>query len=335
MRYYNELDTSTKIILKVIFAFLALVFLWLIRDIVVIILLSLILGSAMDPLVNYLNKIKIPRIVSVLAVYGLVLAVAVLIVYLVIPPVLREASFLRDNLPMYNGEIHKYFGAIIPSNYNISDILKNLTSGISSGGGVLAKTFVFFNGVLSFIAVLIISIYLLVEEKGMKSFVDSLVPKHHHEFTMNLIDKIQKKMGLWVIGQVIICFGIFLFTFIGLTILHVKYALVLALLAGLFELVPYIGPFLSAVPAVLLAFSQQPSLAIAVIVLYILVHEFEGYVLVPKIMEKTVGTSPLVVLLALLIGLKLAGVVGVLISVPLATAITIVFREIYSARSTT
>jgi predicted PurR-regulated permease PerM len=255
-------------------------------------------------------------------------------VYLIIPPVVSELGFLKNNLPQYNQEIHQRLGFILPANYNLSDLVTRLASGITGEGGVLAKTFVFFNSVLSFIAVLVISIYLVAEEKGMKSFVSTLIPARHQEFTMNLIDKIQKKMGLWVIGQVIICFGIFLFTFIGLLILHVKYALFLALLAGLFELVPYIGPFLSAIPAVIFAFIQHPPLVIAVIILYILVHEVEGYVLVPKIMQKTVGTSPLVVLIALLIGLKLAGVVGVLISVPLATALTIVISEFYSLRNT-
>jgi len=99
---------------------------------------------------------------------------------------------------------------------------------------------------------------------------------------------------------------------------------VLALVAGLFEIVPYIGPFLSAIPAMFIGFIQAPSLAIWVAVLYLFVHEFEGYVLVPKIMEKTVGQSPLLTLLALLIGYQLAGIVGLIISVPLATALTVI-----------
>src|SRR6185312_5666715 len=107
----------------------------------------------------------------------------------------------------------------------------------------------------------------------------------------------------WLLGQIIVSLGIFIFTYIGLLILHVQFALVLALIAGFLEIVPYVGPFLSAVPAIFIAFFQKSthptSLVIWVIILYLLVHEVEGYVLVPKIMEKTVGTSPLVVIVAL------------------------------------
>ena len=104
-------------------------------------------------------------------------------------------------------------------------------------------------------------------------------------------------------------------------------ALLLALLAGLLEVMPYMGPFLSAIPAVIIAFIFSPPLALVVAILYLIIQKTEGYVLVPKVMEKTVGTSPLVVLLALLIGFKLAGVLGLLISVPLASAITVVVNE--------
>jgi predicted PurR-regulated permease PerM len=103
----------------------------------------------------------------------------------------------------------------------------------------------------------------------------------------------------------------------------------LAVVAGLLEVVPYIGPFISAIPALLIALTQSPALALAVVVLYILLHELEGYVLVPKIMQKTVGTSPLAVLIALLVGFKIAGIVGLIISVPLVAAFTVTIHEFW------
>jgi predicted PurR-regulated permease PerM len=129
------------------------------------------------------------------------------------------------------------------------------------------------------------------------------------------------------LGQIILSLAIFLLTFVGLSILGVKYALFLALIAGLFEVLPYLGPVLSAVPAILVALIQDPPLAGAVIILYIVIQKTEGYVLVPKIMQRTIGTSPLVVLLSLLIGFKLAGVLGLLLAVPLVGAIMVVIQE--------
>lgn len=323
---YDELNTSTRVILQVIFAFLALVFLWLTRDIILLLLLALILASAMEPLVDYLHSKKIPRGLSVIMVYFVVIGAAVLVVYLMIPPVLDQYKILKSNLSseQYTQALNTQIGG-----YSLQNFFKDLFSDSGNGNSVVQNTFGVFNGALDVVAVLVISFYLVAEQKGMKSFVSSLIPAHHHEFTLGLITKIQHKMGLWVIGQIIISFGIFIFTYIGLLLLHVPYALVLALLSGLFEVVPYIGPFISAIPAIFIAFIVSPSLALWVAVLYLLVHEVEGYVLVPKIMEKTVGQSPLLTLLALLIGYQLAGIVGLIISVPLSTALTVTVQEFW------
>jgi predicted PurR-regulated permease PerM len=162
---------------------------------------------------------------------------------------------------------------------------------------------------------------------------------------MGLLEKIQKKMGLWILGQLILSFSIFVLTLVGLLIIGLVFkgqganpilanALLLALLAGLLEVMPYMGPFLSAVPAVLIAFIYSPPLALIVAILYLIIQKTEGYVLVPKVMEKTVGTSPLAVLLALLIGYKLAGIIGLLIGVPLVSAITVIVNEFLASKAT-
>lgn len=328
---YGDLDLSTKIILKIIFALLALWFLWLIRDIILLLIIALILASAMEPLVDYLHKRKVPRVLSVFMVYVFVIGIAVLVIYLMIPPVIQQAKILRENLPLFSQTLQTQFAFL-----NVQGFFQNLMSGFG-GGNVVQSTVGAFNGALNAIAVIVISVYLVAEEKGMKTFVASLIPERHHEFTLNLINKIQKKMGGWVLGQVIISFGIFIFTYIGLLLLHVQYALVLALLSGLLEIVPYIGPFISAIPAMFIAFAQNPtsvSLVIWVAVLYLLVHEVEGYVLVPKVMEKTTNTSPLLTLVALMVGYQLAGIIGLVISVPIATALTVAAQELWPSEKT-
>lgn len=323
---YKDLSVSIRVIIEVVFAFLVLAFLWLVRNIILLLILALILASAMDPLVDYLHHKKIPRSLSVIMVYIVFLSMAILVVYLMIPPVVTQFKILKDNLPQYSQALQSQFGG-----YDIQGTLQNMLSGFSDSGGVVKGTFGVFNGALDVIAVLVISFYLVAEEKGMKTFVGSLIPERHQEVTLSVLAKIQKKMGLWVLGQLIVSLGIFVFTYVGLLAIGMKqYALVLALVAGLFEVVPYIGPFLSAIPAMFVGFIQSPSLVFWVAFLYVLVHEFEGYVLVPKIMEKTVGTSPLLVLMALLIGYQLAGVVGLVISVPLATALTVVTKEFWT-----
>lgn len=329
-----QLDYSTKVIFRVVGVLLALAFLWVVRDIVVIILLSLVLSSAMEPMVDYLNRHKIPRSVSVLGVYFVVIAVVALIISLMAPLVIEQFKLLSQNLPSYTAQIESRYPDLTAflGGADLGNVIHTL---FSSGGGadtLFNRTVGFFNGVFAVISVLVISFYLVAADRGMKHFIRDLVPTAQQNVVMGLIEKVQHKMGLWVVGQLILSVFIFLLTYLGLTILGVKYALFLALIAGLLEVVPYVGPFLSAIPAIFFALIQSPALVVGVIVLYVIIQKTEGYVLVPKVMEKTVGTSPLVVLLALLVGFKLAGVLGLLLAVPLAGAITVVIAELFQEK---
>ncbi len=329
-----ELDYSTKVILRVVAVVLALAFLWVVRDLVVIILLSLVLASAMEPMVDYLNRRKIPRGVSVMGAYLIVIGLVVLIVSLMAPLVSSQFKVLSQNLPQYTAQMQERYPTIssLLGGFDFSSIAHSFISNGDGANALFHRTIGLFNGLLAVISVLVISFYLVAADRGMKHFVHDLVPTAHQKVVMNLIQKIQHKMGLWVVGQLVLSVFIFILTYVGLSILGVKYALFLALLAGLLEVVPYVGPFLSAIPAVFFAMIQSPALVVGVIILYVIIQKTEGYVLVPKVMEKTVGTSPLVVLLALLVGFKLAGILGLLLAVPLAGAITVVIHELFQEK---
>ncbi len=329
---FQDLEYSTQVILKVVFAVLAVAFLWVIRDIIVLLILALILASVMEPMVEYFNKKKVPKAASILAVYIIILSIAGVVVYLLIPPVVEQFKQFAANFPHYVQVLQEKIGASFLETQTVKNFSSQIFTEGSIGGGFLHSTFGVFTGALSLITVLALSFYIVTEERGMKNFIAELLPPQHQKFTSNLIDKIQKKMGLWILGQLILSFTIFLASFIGLKLLGVQYALFLALLAGILEIIPYLGPILSAVPAAFFAFLQNPPLAIAVIVLYIVIQQTENYLLTPKVMAKTVGMPPLVVLLALLIGFKLAGIVGFLVAVPLAGAITVVIHEFLDAR---
>jgi predicted PurR-regulated permease PerM len=330
---WANIETSTKVILKVILALLALAFLWVIRDILIIVLLAIVLASALEPLVAYFQVKRVPRAVSVLTVYVLVLGLVGVIIALVVPVVAQQAQLLAANLPEYSAQLQARFPTLtlLLGNADLAEVLRSIFSAATGDASVFNKTVGIFNGFFSAFTILVISFYLVAEQKGMINFIRSLVPPKHQDFTMNLVRKIQNKMGLWVIGQIILSLSIFLLTYIGLSLLGIKYALFLALLAGVFEIIPYIGPFVSAVPAVFFALIQSPALAVAVAALYLLVQKTEGYFLVPKIMEKTVGTSPLLVLVSLLVGYKLAGIWGLLLAVPIVGAITVVVSELSSS----
>jgi predicted PurR-regulated permease PerM len=248
---YANWDTSTKIILKVIFALLVLAFVWAVKDVIIILLLSIVLASAMDPMVDYLQAKRIPRAVSVLTVYILVVAFVGLIIAWVVPPVVGEVKVLQSNLPQLIEVLENRFPTLsnLIGNTNASVIAGEIFS-LGGGQTVLTRTVGLFNGFFTFVTVLVISFYLVATDKGMKDFILSFVSNKHSEFATGLVEKIQQKMGLWVLGQIILSVAIFFITFVGLSILGVKYALFLALMAGLLEVVPYLGPVLSAIPAV-------------------------------------------------------------------------------------
>lgn len=334
---YKELEPSTQIIIKVIVAGLVLWFLWMIREILLILLLAIILASAMEPLVNYLKRHKIPRSVSVTAVYVLVLGVLGWLIYSIIPLVVDQTKVLISNFPRYLQIFQDRFGSVLGSS-SVSSLFRQLFSGLTSEQGVVSSTFGIFNGVISGISILIIAFYLVAEQQGMNRLISSMVPGHHREFTVGVLEKIQKKMGLWILGQIIASVVMFLITWAGLSALRIQYALVLAIIAGVLEIIPYIGPIISAIPAMFFGLVQVPGggmgMMLIVALLYFLLHELEGYILIPKIMEKTVGISPLAVLLAVLVGFKLAGAVGIVIAVPVVGAITVVLAEFWPAPKT-
>lgn len=326
-----SLDNSTKIILRVVVILLALAFLWVIRDIVIVLLLALVLASAMEPMVEYLHSKKIPRFVSVLGAYVIVIGFIGLMIALLSPLVIDQAKLLSENLPRYAVELQAKYPSLnlLFGGADLSTIAQKILSTSGTSSGIFDRTLGLFNGLVALVTVLVFSFYLVAADKGMKQFVGDLVPTKYQTVIVNLIAKIQRKMGLWVVGQCILSLFIFGLTYIGLTLLGVEYALVLAIIAGLLEIVPYVGPFVAAIPAVFFALIQSPPLVIGVIFLYVIIQKTEGYILVPKVMEKTVGTSPLVVLLSLLIGYKLAGVLGILLAVPLAGAITVIIKEFF------
>ncbi|MDB4939955.1 MAG: hypothetical protein JWO40_380 [Candidatus Doudnabacteria bacterium] len=328
----KDIGISTGTLLKIIGLGLLLFFLWQVRDILILLLIAITLASALEPLVGFLNSRKIPRAVSVLSVYILAIAFVILIGYLVVPTVISQFAQLSNSQDLGATFQQKLGSNAMLNSLHLSDLItrniQSMTGQFSSlSNNFFQKTLGFFSGFIEVIAVMVISFYLLAEKTGMKKFVYTLVPKQYEAEALHLISKIQRKIGLWLIGQLIISAIIFAVTFVALSLLGVKFALVLAILAGFFELIPYIGPIISAIPAIFFAFLQSPTLALVVVVMYIFLQKLEGYILVPKIMEKTIGVSPLVILVAILTGYQLAGILGILLAVPMVAAINVVVEE--------
>lgn len=308
----------------VIFTVLFLLFLWLlyfIRDIILQLFVSLLIMTILNPLVTKLSKLRIPRALSVSVVYILLLGLFVLILAGIVPTLIEQTTSFANNLPQYlaNLGISRYLSDQITG--QIFSQLGNLPSQLVKVGTSLVSN------ILSVIAVLIFAFYLLLAREKLDEQLGFLFDEEKKKSIGQMLDKLEMKLGGWARGQLILMIIIGLFTFIGLTILGIPFALPLSILAGLLEIVPMIGPFISATPAVIIALSISPIMALATAAVAFLTHQLENYIFLPKIMEKSAGVNPIIVLLALSIGFRVAGIVGAALSVPIVLTIQVLAQE--------
>lgn len=337
-----RITLTTSSLVKILLVLVGIYFAYLISDVLAIIFTSIIFASAIDPWVDTMQKKHIPRSVGILLIYFVLLVVLGLTVYLIIPPMAAQFSQLANDLPSYvdrlGGVLTSFRDYSLAHGWldNISAGLMNVSSSLPTAAtNIVSGIFNFFGGVFSFIIILVITFYMVVEENVIRKLVWSLTPEHKQSYVMDVFNRMQKKLGLWLRGQLILCLAIFILTYVGLSILGVKYALVLALIAGVTEFIPYLGPIIGAIPATFLAFTQSPTLALFVIILYVVVQQIENNLLVPKIMEKAIGLNPIVSIVVLMIGFSLGGILGAILSIPVATAATVVIEDYLHKRKNT
>jgi len=285
--------------------------------------------------VDRLQNHHIPRPLGVIVIYLLLFAVVISTFVLLVPPVIEQTRDLLKSFPEYADKTLSGFSQIkeYSAQYGIMDDVKNNLDTIqeSIGGGikgVFSMVSDIFGGVARFFIILVIAFYMIVDKGSLGSFFGSIIPIGYKDRALKDINDIQEKLGLWARAQLILSVAIFTLTFILLSIFKIKYALVLALLAGLTEFIPYLGPILSAIPAVFLGFLQGPTSALIVLGIYFVVQQVENIVLVPQIMKKAVGINPIVSIIALMSGFKLAGVFGAVIAMPFVVAISVLVEDV-------
>lgn len=330
---------STLTIIKVVAVLGILYLLFMIADIIGLLFASFILASAISPWVNYLRRLKIPRALGVLMVYIILISFVAGVVYLLIPPIVEESKELGNNLPRYINQVSGAFGTF--KNYtqvhswpiNFQQTLMNLTANMQGATTGLINTVTgFFGGIFSVFLVLVITFYMIIEQEALQKRVWLLVSPKKQTRVLKIINDVQSKIGLWFRGQLLLCFIIFLLTYMSLLIFDVKYALILAIIAGLLEAIPYFGPTLSSVPAIFIAFTQSPLLALFILFVYIVIQIVENNILVPKIMQRAVGLDPIISIISLMIGFKLGGILGALLAIPVATSLSVIIKDLFLNR---
>jgi len=318
-------------------------FLGQIADIIVVFFVSVLFSAALDPTVDLLQRYRVPRALSVLVIFLIILTTLGFFISQLVPLVASQiielASGLGDIInKMTEGEANYLFAEYIQGfisetlgSSNSELVLQQVAENLQTLGkqlqSIAGDTFVaikgIFNGILNFFMVLILTFFLVVDEKKVDSFFISLFPSKHGTYIVEKLEAVKIKVGLWLRGQVILMFLMFMISWIAFSLLGLEYALTLAMLAGIGELIPVVGVFIAAIPALLVAFNQSPWVLLWAFIAIIIIQQIEGNVLVPVVMKKAVGLSPIVVILAMLVGYQVLGILGMIIAIPATTILSI------------
>lgn len=304
--------------------------LWALRDVVAVILLSIVIASAIEPLNHWFMRYRVPRVIGVIIIYLSGFIIFSSIIYLMIPPMLGDVVNFFSTLPSFiesllgkKSALYDIFPEIpsVLSNFIQSSAFSLEDAAATFSKGVFSAGSNFFGGVVSFILLIVISFYLSVQEHGVENFLRIITPLKHEAYILDLWKRSQRKIGRWLQGQLLLGALVGVIVFLGLTILNVKYAILLAILTAIFEVIPVFGPIMAAIPAIAVAFVQGPFVSLMVLLLYVLVQQFENHLIYPLVVRKTIGVPPLLVVISLVVGAKLGGFFGIVLAVPIAAVL--------------
>ena len=340
----------------VLFTVAVLVSLWLLgqlTSVVVRVTLAIILAAGMKPLVDRLTARDLrrqgwwtpPRGLVVLGLYVLMIVVVSTAGGLILQVVVVEVQNLVNGIPVYAPRIVASVndlldlvpgGRQLVADFDIGGQLSGIVSQVFSAIGqavfVFQRVIGLLSGLLDVLMILLLALYITTDGPRIGRYLRAFLPPDRHEQASRVTNRIFIRLGGWVSGQILLCVIIGMCSWIGLMLIGVPYAVVLALIAGVMEAVPNIGPIIAAVPAVIVAALYSPWQALLVAILYLIIQQLENYVIVPRVMSRAVELHPLAVLLALMIGSELMGVLGAVLAVPVTAAISVVVDEIRAER---
>ncbi len=301
---------------------------------------AVVIASAIEPVISWAKNQGIKRVPAVVSIFVGSALLAISLSYFLIVPLVGDMYGLIRTLTIYSNSMLE--GGVLSSifqtqnvfgGFNVPIILSEVSSYLDSfveflSQGVFSSLSAIFGGVVSFVLIIVISFYLAVQEDGVSKFLRLITPSKSEGYVISLWHRSQRKIGLWMQGQLISSLLVALLVYIGLLVIGVPYALLLAVLAGLFELIPLFGATLAAIPALFIALTWGGVTALIIVAaLYVVVQQIEGNVIYPLVVNKVVGVPPVISIIALVVGSVLGGFLGALVSVPVAAAVMEFFAE--------
>ena len=308
--------------------------LYLLSEFILVIIVSVVIASAIEPVITWAKKSNFPRLPMAFLVYIISAIFLVGLFYFLLLPLVGEISNFVRTLNIYFDSVTN--GGILSEMFQNQDLfagfdapvlIRELSSQLNSlagslSQGVFSTAATIFGGIMNFVLILVLSFYLVAQEDGVSKFLKMITPVKHEDYAIRLWRRSQAKIGLWVQGQLLSSSLVMLLVYVSLLVVGIPNALLLAVLAGVFELIPFFGATLAAIPALFVAFTfGGMSTAFIVAIIYIVIQQLDNHIINPLVINKIVGIPPIISIISLVVGGILAGFLGVLIAVPVAAVI--------------
>ncbi len=329
--------TIAKATAVVLLLLLSLYFLYQISGILVLLFVSFLFAAALDPIVDFLQRRKIPRGLGVLFIYILIFYVLAVSLSSLVPLIAKQvidigksvADFVQNltsNSPQAS-PLAKQFKPIFDEIYQAID-LKTAAEQIQSALQVLATQLLNISfGLMNLVLVLVLTFFMTVEERALHDFFLSLFPSRYGNYISTRMEAVKEKIGHWLRGQLLLSLVAGVLTYLGLLVLNVDYALTLSVIAGILMVIPVMGRVFAWLFTLPVVFNQAPLLGLWVSIYYFVLFQIENNFLVPYIMNKAVGLSPIIIIFAMLVGSQYLGILGLVISIPIATSVAIFVKD--------
>jgi predicted PurR-regulated permease PerM len=304
--------------------------------VLLLLFLSILLAAGLEPLIERLRgRLPMGRLATILLVYALFLVAVVVLALVIVPGALAQAGAVVERLPDVLAEVRAWAEGLRPAalSETVVALVDELAAIVAapappSGDDVVEASLTVAEALVAVATILTIVIFWLVEHPRLQRYALAFLPSDRRAGAREAWNDVEERLGLWVRGQLILMGSIGLATGIAYSLLGVPAALLLAVIAAICEAIPIIGPLLGAIPALLFAATVSPELALVVCLVYIVIQIVEGNVLVPLVMRNTIGLSPFLVIVSLLVGTAVAGIAGALVAVPIAASIEVVLERL-------
>ncbi len=317
----SKIEISHRTIVFTAVFIAAIWFVLEIREILYLLFIAFIIMSALRPTVDFLERRRIPSVASILFIYIVVIGVFAVLLGSTIPSLVVQFGHLMQAFPSFISRVVPYW------NIDINAISQQIAP-ISQN--VVKITVGIFSNIITTVTVFVFAFYLLLERKHTEPLLATFMSEALARRVSSVLKNVEQRLGSWVQAQLLLMLFIGVLSYIGLLLMKIDFALPLAFLAGILEIVPTIGPIVSAIPAVIIGFSISPLTGLLVALLFFVIQQLENTLIVPFVMKKSVGLPPIMTIIALLVGAKLAGIAGAVLAVPILLVIQEILQELFN-----